>query len=65
MALKIMNKTINVMEKDVLTNVKNILNDQPLPERKVKVIKKDKGLYERTSNSTILLTEDNKLMLTD
>ena len=63
--LKIMNKTINVMEKDVLTNVKNILNDQPLPERKVKVIKKDKGLYERTSNSTILLTEDNKLMLTD
>lgn len=60
-----MNKTINVMEKDVLTNVKNILNDQPLPERKVKVIKKDKGLYERTSNSTILLTEDNKLMLTD
>lgn len=65
MVLKIMNKTINVMEKDVLTNVKNILNDQPLPERKVKVIKKDKGLYERTSNSTILLTEDNKLMLTD
>lgn len=60
-----MNKTINVMEKDVLTNVKNILNDQPLPERKVKVMKKDKGLYERTSNSTILLTEDNKLMLTD
>jgi len=60
-----MNKTTNVMEKDVLTNVKNILNDQPLPERKVKVMKKDKGLYERTSNSTILLTEDNKLMLTD
>lgn len=60
-----MNKTINVMEKDVLTNVKNILNDQPLPERKVKIMKKDKGLYERTSNSTILLTEDNKLMLTD
>lgn len=60
-----MNKTTNVMEKDVLTNVKNILNDQPLPERKVKVMKKDKGLYERTSNSTILLTEDNKIMLTD
>ena len=60
-----MNKTINVMEKDVLTNVKNILNDQSIPERKVKIMKKDKGLYERTSNSTILLTEDNKLMLTD
>jgi len=46
-------------------NIKDILNDQPLPERKVKVMKKEKGLYERTSNSTILLTEDNKLMLTD
>lgn len=53
------------MKKDVLNNVKNILDGQPLPERKVKVMKKDKGLYERTSNSTILLTEDNKLMLTD
>ena len=53
------------MEKDVLTNVKNILDGNQIPERKVKVMKKDKGLYERTSNSTILLTEDNKLMLTD
>lgn len=60
-----MNKTYNIMEKDVLTNVKNILDDSQIPERKVKVMKKDKGLYERTSNSTILLTEDNKLMLTD
>lgn len=60
-----MNKTYSIMEKDVLNNVKNILDGQPLPERKVKVMKKDKGLYERTSNSTILLTEDNKLMLTD
>ena len=53
------------MEKDVLTNVQNILDNENLPERKVKVMKKDKGLYERTSNSTILLTEDNKIMLTD
>ena len=60
-----MNKTYNIMEKDVLTNVKNILDNSQIPERKVKVMKKDKGLYERTSNSTILLTEDNKLMLTD
>ena len=65
MIQKIMNKTFNDMEKDVLTNVKNILDGQEVPERKVKVMKKDKGLYERTSNSTILLTEDNKLMLTD
>lgn len=53
------------MNKDVLNNVNNILNGTELPERKVKVEKKDKGLYERTSNSTILLTEDNKLMLID
>ncbi|MBQ3946801.1 MAG: hypothetical protein II670_14535 [Alphaproteobacteria bacterium] len=53
------------MEKDILTNVKNILDGKPVPERKVKVMKKDKGLYERTKESTILLTEDNKLMLTD
>lgn len=60
-----MNKTYNIMEKDILTNVKNILDGKPVPERKVKVMKKDKGLYERTKESTILLTEDNKLMLTD
>lgn len=60
-----MNKTYSDMEKDVLNNVNNILDGAELPKRKVKVEKKDKGLYERTSNSTILLTEDNKLMLTD
>ena len=60
-----MNKTYNIMEKDILTNVKNILDGKPVPERKVKVMRKDKGLYERTKESTILLTEDNKLMLTD
>jgi hypothetical protein len=61
-----MNKTYKAMnDNKVLDNVKNILDNENLPERKVKVMKKDKGLYERTSNSTILLTEDNKLMLTD
>ena len=35
------------------------------PKRKVKVEKKDKGLIERTENSTILLTEDNKMVLND
>lgn len=48
-----------------VTRINNILNGKELPERKVKVEKKDKGLYERTQNSTILLTEDNKVMLTD
>lgn len=53
------------MNTDTLSNVKNILDGQELPERPVKVEKKDKGLYERTKGSTILLTEDNKMMLTD
>lgn len=35
------------------------------PKRKVKVERKDKGLIERTENSTILLTEDNKMLLND
>jgi hypothetical protein len=53
------------METDVLNNINNILDGKELPKREIKVEKKDKGLYERTKNSTILLTEDNKLMLTD
>lgn len=35
------------------------------PKRKVKVEKKEKGLIERTENSTILITEDNKMLLND
>lgn len=36
-----------------------------LPKMNVKVEKVDKGLYERTEESTILLTEDNKMLLND
>lgn len=35
------------------------------PKRRVKVEKKDKGLIERTEESTILITEDNKMVLND
>ena len=35
------------------------------PKRKVKFEKKDKGLIESTENSTIVLTEENKMMLND
>ena len=48
-----------------ITNIKNILDNQNIPERIIKVEKKEKGLYERTQDSVILLTEDNKMMLTD
>lgn len=35
------------------------------PSKKVKVEKKDRGLFERTKESTIVLTEDNQMLLTD
>lgn len=40
-------------------------NNGIYPDRKVKVIKRDNGLFERTDNSTILITEDNKMVLND
>lgn len=49
---------------NTVDKVKQILN-KDIPEIRVKIEKKDKGLFERTENSTVLLTEDNKLMLTD
>jgi hypothetical protein len=36
-----------------------------IPEQKVKYERKERGLYERTSKDTILITEDNKVMLND
>lgn len=57
--------TEDMSDNNTLENVKNILNGAELPERPVKIEKKEKGLYERTGDSTILITEDNKVMLTD
>ena len=48
-----------------LDNVKNILYSNDIPERPVKVEKKEKGLFERSQKDVILITEDNKVMLTD
>ena len=48
-----------------LKQVEELLNKADVPERKVKIEKKEKGLFERTENSTILLTEDNKMVLND
>lgn len=54
-----------IMDNNILSDVKNILDGHELPKMNVKIEKKDRGLFERTSDSTILLTEDNKIMLTD
>lgn len=52
------------MADERLEKIENIIGSKA-PKRKVKVEKKDKGLIERTENSTILLTEDNKMVLND
>lgn len=53
-------------EMNNIEQLKAIVGDETkIPKRKVKVEKKDKGLIERTENSTILITEDNKMMLND
>lgn len=50
---------------DKINKINEVLEPEKLPKRKVKVEKKDKGLIERTENSTILITEDNKMLLND
>jgi hypothetical protein len=61
------NKKVN--EETKMNNVEHLKSiigdDAKLPKRKVKFEKKDKGLIERTEDSTILITEDNKMMLND
>lgn len=56
------------IEKDMaderLEKIEQIIGTKA-PKRKVKYEKKDKGLIERTESSTILLTEDNKMLLND
>lgn len=58
-------KTKEIDMNDKIEQVKTALDIEKAPKRKVKVEKKDKGLYERTEESTILLTEDNKMLLND
>ena len=58
-------KTKETDMNDKIEQVKTALDIEKAPKLKVKVEKKDKGLYERTEESTILLTEDNKMLLND
>ena len=57
-------KNKEMVSDNKLTKMESILNSDA-PKVNVKVEKADNGLYERTENSTILLTEDNKMLLTD
>lgn len=52
------------MNEEKINKLEDILGSE-LPKKKTKVLKKDKGLIERDEKSTILITEDNKLVLND
>lgn len=57
-------KKVNDMDtKEKITYANAILAKQE--ETKVKKVRKDKGLIERTESSKIVLTEDNKELLND
>lgn len=57
-------KKVNDMNtKDKITYANAILANQE--DAKVKKVRKDKGLIERTESSKIILTEDNKELLND
>ena len=57
-------KNKDMVNENKLSQMEAIIATE-LPKANVKVEKGDKGLYERTENSTNLLTEDNKMLLTD
>ena len=57
-------KNKEMVNENKLTKMESIVNSDA-PKAKVKFEKADEGLYERTENSTILLTEDNKMLLND
>lgn len=57
-------KTDKEMADDRLEKIEQIMGTKA-PKRTIKREKKEKGLIERTENSTILLTEDNKMLLND
>lgn len=45
--------------------IEEILQNQEENKGRVKRVKKDKGLIERTESSKVILTEDNKQLLND
>ena len=56
-------KDMDTQEKIMMANA--ILNNQDEFSNKVKKVRKDKGLIEKTESSKIILTEDNRELLND
>lgn len=48
-----------------IKKMQEILGCSEMPQNQIKLEKKEKGLFAKTEESTILLTEDNKMMLND
>lgn len=59
------NKKQEVMNKDINAKIATAEATIEAMQPEVKVIKKDKGLIERTESSKIILTEDNRQVLID
>ena len=56
------------MDKNKINEIERMANDisgRKMPKKKIKTIKKDNSIIERTEDCTVLITEDNKLMLND
>ena len=56
-------KDMDTQEKIMMANA--ILNKQDESINKVKKVRKDRGLIEKTESSKIILTEDNRELLND
>ncbi len=58
------NKKSKTQEKMDIDQIEALASELT-PDQTTKRIKKDKGLIERTESSKIMITEDNKQLLTD
>lgn len=57
------NKDMDIKEK--AARIEEIMQNPEANTGRVKRVKKDKGLIERTESSKVVLTEDNKQLLND
>ena len=57
------NKNMDIKEK--AAKIEEIMQNPEANPGRVKRVKKDKGLIERTESSKVVLTEDNKQLLND
>lgn len=62
---EIKKEDMNTIDVNQVNAILQAEEETKLPKRKVKVEKKEKGLFERTENSRVILTEDNKMLLND